>query len=219
MLHTCFPCDFDYWSQFGARRIRVVLNSISLAVISFDFREIFIEYFRALKFAKMITAFKIRITYALVHSSTRGLHTSWISRVERTNIAWCLIIDSSYNWDLQFQPILIDGRGHLLGRLAAIIAKTVLQGNKVVVVRSEQLNISGNFFRLVNNCIFIICSWVFDVRSKQAKQKSNTYVNLFKFSYKFFISLTKRIQWWYGNLRLKFVCMTIVMQLWAEFIK
>ncbi|KAK2576368.1 hypothetical protein KPH14_005716 [Odynerus spinipes] len=45
------------------------------------------------------------------------------------------------------KPILIDGRGHLLGRLAAIIAKTILQGNKVIVVRSEQLNISGNFFR------------------------------------------------------------------------
>ncbi|KAK0078909.1 hypothetical protein PV325_001976 [Microctonus aethiopoides] len=45
------------------------------------------------------------------------------------------------------KPILIDGRGHLLGRLAAVIAKTILQGNRVIVVRSEQLNISGNFFR------------------------------------------------------------------------
>jgi ribosomal protein L13 len=48
---------------------------------------------------------------------------------------------------LPFQAILIDGRGHLLGRLASIIAKTVLQGNRVVVVRTEQINISGNFFR------------------------------------------------------------------------
>lgn len=54
-----------------------------------------------------------------------------------------------------FQPILIDGRGHLLGRLAAIIAKTILQGNKVIVVRSEQLNISGNFFRFVQLNIFL----------------------------------------------------------------
>ncbi|KAL1513177.1 hypothetical protein ABEB36_002622 [Hypothenemus hampei] len=45
------------------------------------------------------------------------------------------------------KPILIDGRGHLLGRLAAIVAKTLLQGNRVIVVRCEQLNISGNFFR------------------------------------------------------------------------
>ena len=55
-----------------------------------------------------------------------------------------------------FQPILIDGRGHLLGRLAAIIAKTILQGNKVIVVRSEQLNISGNFFRLVKLNIIVV---------------------------------------------------------------
>nr|ACY71296.1 ribosomal protein L13A [Chrysomela tremula] len=45
------------------------------------------------------------------------------------------------------KAILIDGRGHLLGRLAAIVSKTLLQGNKVTVVRCEQLNISGNFYR------------------------------------------------------------------------
>ncbi|XP_044268657.1 60S ribosomal protein L13a [Tribolium madens] len=45
------------------------------------------------------------------------------------------------------KAILIDGRGHLLGRLAAIVAKTLLEGNKVIVVRCEQLNISGNFYR------------------------------------------------------------------------
>ncbi|KAI5717276.1 hypothetical protein M8J77_003103 [Diaphorina citri] len=45
------------------------------------------------------------------------------------------------------KPILIDGRGHLLGRLASIVAKTILNGNRVVVVRAELLNISGNFFR------------------------------------------------------------------------
>ncbi|KAJ8968740.1 hypothetical protein NQ314_002136 [Rhamnusium bicolor] len=53
------------------------------------------------------------------------------------------------------QAILIDGRGHLLGRLAAIVAKTLLQGNKVTVVRCEQLNISGNFYRLVK-CVAVI---------------------------------------------------------------
>ncbi|CAK1586904.1 unnamed protein product [Parnassius mnemosyne] len=45
------------------------------------------------------------------------------------------------------KAVVIDGRGHLLGRLAAVIAKVLLEGNKVVVVRCEQLNISGNFFR------------------------------------------------------------------------
>ncbi|XP_018329367.1 60S ribosomal protein L13a [Agrilus planipennis] len=45
------------------------------------------------------------------------------------------------------KAILIDGKGHLLGRLAAVVAKALLNGNKIVVVRCEQLNISGNFFR------------------------------------------------------------------------
>uniref|UniRef100_A0A8C7Z2K7 Large ribosomal subunit protein uL13 n=1 Tax=Oryzias sinensis TaxID=183150 RepID=A0A8C7Z2K7_9TELE len=43
--------------------------------------------------------------------------------------------------------LLIDGRGHLLGRLAAIVAKQVLLGHKVVIVRCEGINISGNFYR------------------------------------------------------------------------
>ncbi|KAE8577511.1 hypothetical protein XENTR_v10004595 [Xenopus tropicalis] len=45
------------------------------------------------------------------------------------------------------QVLIIDGRGHLLGRLAAIVAKQVLLGRKVVVVRCEGINISGNFYR------------------------------------------------------------------------
>ncbi|KAI4465026.1 ribosomal protein l13 [Holotrichia oblita] len=51
------------------------------------------------------------------------------------------------SFELLTLPILIDGRGHLLGRLAAIVAKALLQGNKIIVVRCEQLNISGNFYR------------------------------------------------------------------------
>lgn len=45
------------------------------------------------------------------------------------------------------QPIIIDARSHLLGRLSAIVAKTLLQGQRVVVVRCEGINISGNFYR------------------------------------------------------------------------
>ncbi|XP_076466722.1 large ribosomal subunit protein uL13-like [Babylonia areolata] len=45
------------------------------------------------------------------------------------------------------RPIVIDARGHLLGRLAALVAKTLLQGQRVVVVRCEGINISGNFYR------------------------------------------------------------------------
>uniref|UniRef100_A0A1W7R9S1 Large ribosomal subunit protein uL13 n=1 Tax=Hadrurus spadix TaxID=141984 RepID=A0A1W7R9S1_9SCOR len=45
------------------------------------------------------------------------------------------------------KPIIIDGRGHLQGRLAAVVAKTLLTGQRVVVVRCEGMNISGSFFR------------------------------------------------------------------------
>jgi large subunit ribosomal protein L13Ae len=44
-------------------------------------------------------------------------------------------------------PIIIDGKGHLLGRLASIIAKQILSGQKITVVRCEEINISGSFFR------------------------------------------------------------------------
>merc|ERR1712183_34750 len=43
--------------------------------------------------------------------------------------------------------ILIDGSGHLMGRLASTIAKTILNGQRVVVVRCEEINVSGNFYR------------------------------------------------------------------------
>ncbi|KAL5963586.1 60S ribosomal protein L13a [Taenia solium] len=47
----------------------------------------------------------------------------------------------------QRKAIIIDARGHLLGRLASIVAKTLLQGQKVVVVRCEEINISGSLYR------------------------------------------------------------------------
>eukprot|EP00118_Oscarella_pearsei_P024534 m.306260 g.306260 ORF g.306260 m.306260 type:complete len:203 (+) comp41099_c0_seq1:70-678(+) len=43
--------------------------------------------------------------------------------------------------------ILIDGKGHLIGRLASTIAKTILNGQRVVVVRCEHINMSGSFYR------------------------------------------------------------------------
>jgi len=47
-----------------------------------------------------------------------------------------------------FDPVVvIDGKGHLLGRLASTVAKELLNGQKIVVVRCEALNISGEFFR------------------------------------------------------------------------
>ncbi|KAK6620871.1 60S ribosomal protein L13A [Polyplax serrata] len=45
------------------------------------------------------------------------------------------------------KSIVIDAKGHLLGRLASIVAKALLRGEKVTVLRCEQMHISGNFFR------------------------------------------------------------------------
>uniref|UniRef100_A0A2K6R6M5 60S ribosomal protein L13a n=1 Tax=Rhinopithecus roxellana TaxID=61622 RepID=A0A2K6R6M5_RHIRO len=47
----------------------------------------------------------------------------------------------------EVQVLVLHGRGHLLGRLAAIVVKQVLLGRKVVVVHCEGINISGNFYR------------------------------------------------------------------------
>uniref|UniRef100_A0A2I3GUM6 Large ribosomal subunit protein uL13 n=1 Tax=Nomascus leucogenys TaxID=61853 RepID=A0A2I3GUM6_NOMLE len=47
----------------------------------------------------------------------------------------------------EVQVLVLDGQGHLLGRLEAIVAKQVLLGLKVVVVCCEGIHISGNFYR------------------------------------------------------------------------
>ena len=43
--------------------------------------------------------------------------------------------------------VVIDCKNHLLGRLASIIAKELLQGQRVVCVRTEDVNISGSHYR------------------------------------------------------------------------
>jgi large subunit ribosomal protein L13Ae len=43
--------------------------------------------------------------------------------------------------------VVIDGKDHLFGRLASIIAKQILSGQRVVCVRCEEINISGSFYR------------------------------------------------------------------------
>ncbi len=42
---------------------------------------------------------------------------------------------------------VIDCRGHLMGRLASIVAKQLLEGKCIVAVRCEELNITGAFVR------------------------------------------------------------------------
>ena len=49
--------------------------------------------------------------------------------------------------NLFYKVVVIDAAGHLLGRLASVIAKAILQGQRIVAVRCEDINISGNFYR------------------------------------------------------------------------
>jgi large subunit ribosomal protein L13Ae len=53
-------------------------------------------------------------------------------------------------------PIVIDGRGHLLGRLAAVVAKELLNGQRIIVVRCEELVISGLFIRNKNKYLLFL---------------------------------------------------------------
>jgi large subunit ribosomal protein L13Ae len=48
-------------------------------------------------------------------------------------------------------PVVVDGRGHLMGRLASTIAKEALNGQEVVVVRCEEVTISGRRSRNRSN--------------------------------------------------------------------
>ena len=45
------------------------------------------------------------------------------------------------------KEVVIDGKGHLLGRLASVVAKEILKGQKVTVVRCEQIIQSGSMYR------------------------------------------------------------------------
>eukprot|EP00933_Yihiella_yeosuensis_P061578 TRINITY_DN643_c0_g1_i9.p1 TRINITY_DN643_c0_g1~~TRINITY_DN643_c0_g1_i9.p1 ORF type:complete len:202 (+),score=57.15 TRINITY_DN643_c0_g1_i9:77-682(+) len=45
------------------------------------------------------------------------------------------------------QEVVIDCRGHLLGRLASVVAKELMNGQHVVAVRCEDINISGSLYR------------------------------------------------------------------------
>ena len=45
------------------------------------------------------------------------------------------------------KEVVIDCKNHLLGRLASIVAKELLSGQRVVCVRCEDINISGSFYR------------------------------------------------------------------------
>jgi large subunit ribosomal protein L13Ae len=43
--------------------------------------------------------------------------------------------------------VVIDGKDHLKGRLASYVAKQIMNGQNVVVVRCEAVNVSGSLYR------------------------------------------------------------------------
>ena len=55
---------------------------------------------------------------------------------------------------------VIDGRDHLLGRLASIVAKELLAGQKVVIVRCDEMVVSGSRKFLVLVALpEMLCHW------------------------------------------------------------
>jgi len=45
------------------------------------------------------------------------------------------------------KELLIDGKGHMLGRLASVVAHELLRGQRVVVVRAESILKSGHIYK------------------------------------------------------------------------
>lgn len=43
--------------------------------------------------------------------------------------------------------VIVDGKDHIMGRLAAVIAKQLLNGQRVVIVRAEKVVLTGNLER------------------------------------------------------------------------
>lgn len=58
------------------------------------------------------------------------------------------------------KPVVVDCRGHLLGRLASLIAKELLQGQQVVAVRCEALEISGSRTYKLTNMQKSLCAGI-----------------------------------------------------------
>jgi large subunit ribosomal protein L13Ae len=57
---------------------------------------------------------------------------------------------------------IVDGQGHLAGRLASLCAKELLEGSRIIIVKSEKIEISGKHFK--NKFNFLL----------KSKKKTNT---------------------------------------------
>lgn len=86
------------------------------------------------------------LAHPLLFFSFTGWHQSYLHVLPLTLLRFAMATISP-------TPVVIDGKGHLLGRLASIISKQILNGQKIVVVRCEEINISGSFFRNKVCCV------------------------------------------------------------------
>ena len=63
--------------------------------------------------------------------------------------SFCLNVPINHFVEMFEKEVVIDCRGHIMGRLASIVAKELLAGQKVVCVRCEELNITGGGILLI----------------------------------------------------------------------
>lgn len=59
----------------------------------------------------------------------------------------------------QKDVLVIDGEGHVAGRLASVIAKRLLRGERIVVVNAEKIVITGKKKRVLNKYLKKISEW------------------------------------------------------------
>ncbi len=55
--------------------------------------------------------------------------------------------------------VVIDGEGHIAGRLASIVAKRLLRGERIVVVNAEKIIITGKKKRVLEKFLKRITEW------------------------------------------------------------
>ncbi|MCP8323504.1 MAG: 50S ribosomal protein L13 [Candidatus Methylarchaceae archaeon HK02M2] len=52
--------------------------------------------------------------------------------------------------DKERKMIVVDAQGHIAGRLASHIAKSLLKGNRIVVINAEKILLSGSKYSIIN---------------------------------------------------------------------
>ena len=92
-----------------------------------------------LPFTRVYFFFHVR-AFSCASLSQLSLSLGFVSRKARSIVN---SIDQNETMVLEKTKV-IDGRDHLLGRLASIVAKELLAGQKVVIVRCDEMVVSGS---------------------------------------------------------------------------